>query len=111
MHFQHNGRFVRIGRSRGLFGKLLAGLLAVGLIAVSFLFSLAVLAVAVVGGALGWAYLWWKTRALRRQLREQGGMAQTIFRQQAANDARPEDEGMVLDGEVIREVPEEDARR
>lgn len=52
-------------------------------------------------------YFWWKTRALRRALREQA------TRQQATQHApfarqRPaaNDDGMVIEGESIREVPE-----
>lgn len=111
MRSQQDGSFVRIGRSPGLFGKVVAGVLALGVFALSLMFSVAVLAVAVVGGAIAWGYLWWKTRALRRQLREQGGMAQAMFRQRAANDAEQTDDGIVLEGEVIREVPEEETRR
>lgn len=111
MQSDQNGNSIRIGRSQGLFGKLLAGAIALGVLALSLMFSVAILAVVIVGGALGWGYLWWKTRALRRHLREQADMAQTIFRQPAANDVNPADEGIVLEGEVIREVPEEDARR
>ncbi|KAF7600443.1 MAG: hypothetical protein CGU28_03550 [Candidatus Dactylopiibacterium carminicum] len=117
MYSQQNIRFARLsrpsGRSTGLLGKVVATVAALGLLALSLMFSVVVLAVGVVGGAIAWAYLWWKTRTLRRQMREQAGMAEAVFRQRASSDAKPEarDDGIVLEGEVIREVPEEETRR
>jgi hypothetical protein len=36
------------------------------------MFSLVALAVVAVGGLMLWGWLWWKTRAIRQQIREQG---------------------------------------
>ena len=55
------------------------------LLVVTFTFSLLVFAILVTGGLLAWGYLWWKTRELRRQMRE-----------------RPPG-GRVIEGEAIRE--------
>ncbi len=54
------------------------------LLAVAFMLSVLVFAVVVTGGLLVWGYLWWKTRNLRKGMRE-----------------RPP-EGRVIEGEVIR---------
>lgn len=43
------------------------------LLFVAFTFSLVLFAVLVAVGLTVWAYLWWKTRALRQHLREQMG--------------------------------------
>ena len=41
------------------------------LLVVAFMFSLLVFAILAIVGVLVWGYLWWKTRELRRQMREQ----------------------------------------
>jgi hypothetical protein len=41
------------------------------LLVAAFMFSLLVFAILATGGLLAWGYLWWKTRELRRELREQ----------------------------------------
>ncbi|MGH8752088.1 MAG: hypothetical protein ACREUV_10340 [Burkholderiales bacterium] len=38
---------------------------------VAFMFSLLVFAILATVGVLVWGYMWWKTRELRRQMREQ----------------------------------------
>jgi len=69
----------------GLLGRIVGGVITAAVLVVAFLFSIlifaAIAAVALVAGG----YLWWKTRALRRQLRE-----------------RPPG-GRTIDGEVIRD--------
>lgn len=55
----------------GLLGKLFATLLTAALLVLGFMFSVVVLAVVAVLGVLGFGYFWWKTRALRRAIREQ----------------------------------------
>lgn len=55
----------------GLLGKILAALFATVLLAVGFMFSVVLLALAAVLGVVGLGYFWWKTRAIRRVLREQ----------------------------------------
>lgn len=74
------------GRSRlGPLGKLFAAMSWALLLVAAFAFSLVLFAVLVAVGLLVWAYLWWKTRALRKQMRE-----------------RPPG-GRVIEGEVIRD--------
>lgn len=41
------------------------------LLVAAFMFSLLVFAILASVGVLVWGYLWWKTRELRRQMREQ----------------------------------------
>lgn len=78
----------------GLLAKLLAFLLSAALFVLAFMFSVVALAVvAVVGlGVAGW--FWWKTRALRRQMREQGNMY---------SSGRTKTDGQIIEGEIIRE--------
>lgn len=60
----------------------------------AFTFSLVLFVVLVAGGLLVWAYLWWKTRELRRQMRQR----------QETNGMRDQPAGgRVIEGEVIRD--------
>jgi O-antigen/teichoic acid export membrane protein len=84
----------------GVLGKVLAIAAGIVVMAAAFVFSILVFAVIAVAGLLLWAYLWWKTRELRKHLRE-----------------RPPG-GHTIEGVVIREVdieaerePERDRKR
>lgn len=62
-HFEFTNR-------TGPLGKLLALALGLVLLVLAFMFSVVLLVVAAVVGAAVWGYVWWKTRALRRAMRE-----------------------------------------
>jgi Flp pilus assembly protein TadB len=96
---------------RGPLSTLFAVLSATVLLVLGFTFSLVIIAIAVVAGLIGFGYLWWKTRAFRRQIREQMAMAgQTQHGQPAEQDGGAIDgnvtEGEIIEGEVIREERE-----
>lgn len=99
--------YIRIASSRqaapkSLFTRVLAGVLTLLAVAAVLMFSVVALGVLLVGGAVFLGYFWWKTRALRRALREQAAQQTPFARQRpAAND-----DSMVIEGESIREVPE-----
>ena len=78
--------------SSGPVGKLFAALVGAVLLVLGLMFSVVFIAIAVVVGLAVWAWLWWKTRALRRTLREQ-----------QASSARAADrtEGTIIEGEAI----------
>jgi hypothetical protein len=76
-----------------LLGKVLTFAAGAVLLVVAFMFSVMVFAVLVAVGLLGVGYLWWKTRDLRRQMRE-----------------RPPG-GRVIEGEVIRDTASRDEIR
>lgn len=78
------------GQRPGLLRKLAAAVAGTLVLVGAFMLSVVVLAVVATAGLLGGAYLWWRTRELRKRLREQ---ART----------RPVG-GRVIDGEVIRDV-------
>ena len=80
------------GQPASLAGRLLGFVGAIIVAILAFMFSLAALAVVAVGGALLGGWLWWKTRAVRKQMREQ-------MQRQATQ--RP-DGGYIIEGEVIR---------
>ena len=86
----YNTQFPR--QTPGLLGKILSLALAAVLLVLALTFSLVLFAVLAVGGLLVWVYLWWKTRELRRQMREHP--QQTYDTQE---------NGRVIEGEVIRD--------
>jgi hypothetical protein len=84
--------------------KLAAFVLTAVMLGFLLMFSAALLVVILVVGTLGWAYLWWKTRELRKQMRS--------FQQQAAAAAqqkKPNGDN-VFEGEVIRVVEPPDGK-
>lgn len=80
---------VRFGtQAPGLLGKVLTVILGAAFLVLAFMFSLVVLAIGVTAGLLAWAYLWWKTRKLRQQIRAQPAGVR------------------IIEGEVIRDTDE-----
>jgi len=69
-------------------GQILTLALTAVFLVVALMFSVVVFVVLAVGGLLVWIYFWWKTRELRKQLRDR------------PLDAS--DRGQVIEGEVIR---------
>lgn len=67
----------------GLLGKVLGMVAGAVLLVLGVMFSAVLLILLVVAGLAAWAYFWWKTRELRRTLRE-----------------RPSD-GHVIEGEAV----------
>ena len=68
---------IRIGGS-GWFGRLLAAVLSVIVLVAAAMLSVVVLAVLFGVGTIAVGYLWWKTRALRRQARPFGDDGRTV---------------------------------
>ena len=66
-----------------LLTRILAALAGVVLLVVGFMFSLVLLAVLAVAGLVGLGWFWWKTRALRKTMKQ-----------------RPTD-GHVIEGEAV----------
>ncbi|MFV0663372.1 hypothetical protein [Denitromonas sp.] len=85
----------RNGRPLSPWQKIVGSVAAIGLFGLALVFSVVVFAVVLTVGAAVWGWFWWKTRNLRKQMRE----AQ-------ANQPRRAQEGLVIEGEVIREVNE-----
>jgi Flp pilus assembly protein TadB len=81
-----NSPRLRASRS-GFLGKILTTLASIAVLVIAFMLSLLVFVfVAAIGLLLG-GYLWWKTRELRKQMRE-----------------RPQG-GRIIEGEVVRDSP------
>jgi len=84
--------------TRGLFGRVVAGVLTLLLFGAALMFSLLLFGVVLCLGALAWGYLWWKTRHARRALSRQ--------------PFAPPPEGRIIEGEVIERTrtPDDTAR-
>lgn len=76
----------------GLLGKIFAFILGAGFLVLAFMFSLVALAVLAVGGLMVWGWLWWKTRAIRQQMKDM----------QANQQRQAPVDGHIIEGEVIR---------
>ncbi len=88
--FQHLFRAVRRDAAAKPTWVQKAGAVIVAIVffSVVLMFSVVLFALALTAGAAAWAYLWWKTRSVRKAMR----------------DNPPG--GLVIEGEVIREVDE-----
>lgn len=91
--------FLKSNTSGSLIGRVVALFATCALIVLGLMFSVLLFAFIVVAGLLAFGYLWWKTRALRRQMRNH---RQTM----AANDVDAFKgevfKGEIIEGEVIR---------
>lgn len=77
---------------RTLLQRVVAVAVAIGVFTLALMFSVVLFAVVLSVGAVAWGWLWWKSRDLRRQMRE-----------------NPPG-GVVIEGEVIREVDAREER-
>ncbi|WP_018411919.1 hypothetical protein [Methyloversatilis thermotolerans] len=95
----------RMGRTlhvqpKGFLAKLLAVVLTAGLLVLGLMFSVIVVAVALVIGVGLWGWMYWKTRALRRQMRD----AMEAAAREGRTGVPPGNDsggGRVIEGEVI----------
>jgi uncharacterized membrane protein len=81
-------------KSAGLLRKLVALIVTATLVGLVLMFSVVLLAIIIVVGAIAGIYLWWKTRELRKQMRD--------FASRAAVREEKARENDVIEGEVIR---------
>jgi membrane protein implicated in regulation of membrane protease activity len=83
----------QIASGSSWFGRLVAGIIGVAVLVGAALLSVVLLAVLFGIGAVVIAFLWWKTRALRRQARTFGDDGRTVdvdmvFKDSAGDDPR-----------------------
>lgn len=102
--FQQLGRGP--GQPPGLLGRI-ASAVIMGALAVGALMFSAVLFAALLAVGLGvWAWLWWKTRELRKTMREGAARAREASPDFGAGRGAT-GSTTVIEGEVIREVHDE----
>lgn len=87
---------------QGLVAQLLTVIGGALVLGAAFMFSLVFFAVLAIAGLIFWLYFMWKTRALRRQMREQ------LDAQRGAQSSRPTTPaaGDIIEGEAVRVVDE-----
>ena len=83
-------------------GRALALATGAVVVVVAFAASLALIAVAFAAGALAWGYVWWRTRALRRTLRERAAANAAEYGGPTATGT-PWPTGRVIEGHGVRE--------
>jgi hypothetical protein len=95
-----------------LLQKIVGAVVMAGVFVLALTFSVAFFAVLLTAGAAIWAWVWWKTRALRKAMREQmAAQAAAAGARDPGFGASPRERGLIIEGEVIREVKiEEDTR-
>jgi hypothetical protein len=76
--------------------KLVALILTIAMLGLVLMFSAVLLVILAIVGTMGWAYLWWKTRELRKRMRN------FVPRDVAQEHKASNDD--VIEGEVIRVV-------
>jgi hypothetical protein len=84
------------GKSPSPLRKLVALILTIAMLGLVLMFSAVLLVIIAIIGTLGWAYLWWKTRELRKRMRN------FVPRDVAQEHKASNDD--VIEGEVIRVV-------
>lgn len=84
--------------------KIVGVIVTIAVAIVALMFSAVFFAVIAVVGLITWGYLWWKTREVRKQMREFAAQNQSVMRaQNASNDD-------AFEGEVIRVVDPKDVK-
>jgi len=96
--FGHGRVFVSSGEPLSLWQKIVAAVVTGVVFVLALMFSVVLFAVLLTVGVVLWGWFMWKTRALRSQMYE--------MRNRAPQRAAPGG-GVVIEGEVIREVREE----
>jgi hypothetical protein len=93
--------FLSQPNSSGPLRKLVALVMTAILVGLVLMFSAVLLVVIAIAGSVAWAYLWWKTRELRKRMRE---YQQRPVSQQTNPGAD------VFEGEVIRVVEQQNGK-
>ena len=90
-------------KSSGPLHKLGALIVTVALVGLVLMFSAVLLVIIMTLGTIAWAYLWWKSRELRKQMRD--------FHSRVMNQVGKVSDEKVFEGEVIRVVDSQNVRR
>lgn len=93
-------------KPRGLLRKTGAVVAAVALAGVALMFSAVLLVFLLCVGAVAFAWLWWKTRELRRQMRDFPPRGATMEHEVFSSEVF---RGEVIEGEAIRVDTRRDA--
>ena len=95
-----------------LLQKVVGAVVMAGVFMLALTFSVAFFAVLLTAGVAIWGWVWWKTRALRKAMREQmDAQASAGGGRAGGYGAAAGSRGLIIEGEVIREVEVEDEVR
>lgn len=94
------------GKPKSLFAQVLTVVAGIAALVVASMFTLVFLAVIAVAGLLFWLYFWWKTRALRAQIRQQLDAQARRAQEPGSTTSEPPASGDVIEGEAVRVVDE-----
>lgn len=89
-----------------LLQKVVGAVVMAGVFVLALTFSVAFFAVLLTAGVAVWGWVWWKTRALRKAMRAQMDAQASAHGPRAGPGA--DVRGLIIEGEVIREVKVED---
>ncbi len=97
----------------GLLRKIAALIVTAALVALVLMFSAVLFAIILIAGTAAFAYLWWKTRELRKQMRSFRAHDEMMGDEMMGGVVREEEmiKGKVIEGEVIRVVDPMDKNR
>ncbi len=79
--------------------KLLAAVVGIAVLVLALMFSVVVIAVLLIAGLMAWAWLRWKTRGMRRQMREFRAQAEVM---EGVPFEGGEGKGVIIEGEAVR---------
>ena len=103
-----NINFDRAARKpKGPLAQALTVIVGVIVIGLSLMFSLVVFAIVAILGLIFVLYFWWKTRELRKQLRDQAAMQASNPASRAPAAEASIDGGAVIEGEAVRVIDPE----
>ena len=91
-------------RPPSLWQRIVGGVVMLGVFALALTVSVALFAVVLTVGAIVWGYLWWKTRDLRKAMREHMNARPPDGGVHTGREHEPGGpRGVIIDGEVVRE--------
>lgn len=99
--FQARMQFSRTPQS--LLGKVLSLLLGATFLVLAVMFSLVALAVVAVAGVIFAGWFWWKTRSLRKAMRESRGSEQAFGAPPDRTQEAAPASATIIEGEFVRE--------
>jgi uncharacterized protein HemX len=85
---------------RGLAGKIVGAAVGAVALILAAMFSLVLLTALLGAGIVFGGYFWWKTRALRQQIRE------AVLRAQAGREQNAGHVGITIEGRSVRQTDE-----
>jgi hypothetical protein len=91
-------------KKQGPVAQLAAAIVGILTLTAALMFSAVFFVVLALAGLIVWAYFWWKTKALRKAMREQMAAAQA----QPFGTPPPPQDANIIEGEAVRIVEEKD---